>query len=187
MEDRQIIALYWQRDTAAIEETSQKYGSYCFSVADRILQNPQDSEECVNDTWLRAWNAMPPHKPAKLSAFLAKITRNLAFDRYTARSAEKRGGGEMALVLEELAECVPSHSDVARDYEYQELVNAVQSFAVALPGRECNVFLRRYFYAEAVSEIAKRYALTQNHVMVMLSRTRKKLRTFLEKEGFLNG
>ncbi len=187
MEDSQIIALYWQRDTAAVEETSRKYGSYCFSAAERILQNKQDSEECVNDTWLKAWNAIPPHKPAKLSLFLAKITRNLAFDRYAACSAEKRGGGEIALVLEELAECVPGRCDVARDYEYRELVAAIQKFAVTLPKRECNVFLRRYFYTDTVAEIAGRYGLSQNHVMVMLSRTRKKLRTFLEKEGFLNG
>ncbi len=187
MEDSQIIALYWQRNTAAIEETNKKYGSYCFSVAEHILQNNQDAEECVNDTWLRAWNAIPPQKPAKLSSFLAKIIRNLALDRYTARCAEKRGGGELALVLEELAQCIPAACDVAREYEYKELVTAIQKFAFTLPKRECNVFLRRYFYTEAVAEIAGRYGLSQNHVLVMLSRTRRKLRKFLEKEGFLNG
>ncbi len=185
MEDSQIITLYWERDPDAIAETNRKYGSYCFSIANHILQNDQDSEECVNDTWLRAWNAIPPQKPARLSLFLAKITRNLSFDRFQARTAEKRGGGELTLVLEELAQCLPGQSDVAREYEYKELVESIRRFAANLPRRDCNVFLRRYFYTETVAEIAKRYGMTENHVMVILSRTRKKLKIQLNKEALL--
>ena len=143
MEDSRIIALYWQKNADAIQETNRKYGAYCFAIADNILHSREDAEECVNDTWLNAWNAMPPQKPARLRPFLAKITRNLAFNRYNARSAGKRGGGGLVLV-------------------------------------------RRYFFTEPVAEIAGRYGLTANHVMVILSRTRKKLRVHLVKEGFVN-
>lgn len=106
MEDSRIVELYWQKNADAIKETNSKYGAYCFAIADNILHNKEDSEECVNDTWLNAWNAMPPQKPTKLQMFLAKITRNLSFNRFNARSAEKRGGGEIVLVLDELAECL---------------------------------------------------------------------------------
>lgn len=106
MEDRQIVELYWQKNADAISETSSKYGAYCFTIADHILNNAEDSEECVNDTWLHAWNAMPPQKPNVLRMFLAKITRNLSVNRFNARGAEKRGGGEIILVLDELADCL---------------------------------------------------------------------------------
>ena len=111
MEDSKIVELYWQKNADAIKETDSKYGAYCFAIADNILRNKEDSEECVNDTWLNAWNAMPPQKPTKLQMFLAKITRNLSFNRFNARSAEKRGGGEIVLVLDELAECIPDGPD----------------------------------------------------------------------------
>ena len=106
MEDRQIVELYWQKNADAISETSSKYGAYCFTIADHILNNAEDSEECVNDTWLHAWNAMPPQRPNALRMFLARITRNLSVNRFNARSAEKRGGGEIILVLDELADCL---------------------------------------------------------------------------------
>ena len=121
MEDGQIIDLYWQRNTDAITETDIKYGAYCFTIAHNILNSREDSEECVNDTWLRAWNAMPPRKPDRLQMFLAKITRNLSFNRYNARTADKRGGGEIVLVLDELAECLASESDTESAYRLKEL------------------------------------------------------------------
>ena len=186
MEDSKIVELYWQKNEKAIKETNNKYGAYCYTIADNILHNREDSEECVNDTWLKAWNAMPPQKPTKLQMFLAKITRNLSFNRFNARSAEKRGGGEIVLVLDELAECLASESDVVSEYEVRELGRCIQKFVRALPERDCNVFVRRYFFTEPVAQIAKKYGLTENNVMVILSRIRTKLKNYLIKEGFWN-
>ena len=186
MEDSQIVALYWQRNSDAIQETAHKYGAYCFTIANNILYNTQDSEECVNDTWLNAWNAMPPQRPAKLQMFLAKITRNLSFNRFNARSAKKRGGAEIILVLDELSECLAGETDVEREYESKELGQCIRCFVLELPERDGNVFVRRYFFTESIIEIAERYGLTENHVMVILSRTRKKLKAHLEKEGFFS-
>ena len=185
MEDRQIVELYWQKNADAISETAKKYGVYCFKVAESILHNTEDSEECVNDTWLHAWNAIPPQKPDVLRMFLAKITRNLSLDRFNARNAEKRGGGEIALVLDELGECLGCGADTEAAYEAKELRQCIRYFVRTLPERDGNVLVRRYFFAEPVADIAKRYGLSENNVMVILSRTRKKLKTHLLKEGYL--
>ena len=185
MEDHQIVELYWQKNADAISETSNKYGGYCFAIADHILNNTEDSEECVNDTWLHAWNAIPPQKPNVLRMFLAKITRNLSVNRFKARSAEKRGGGEILLVLDELADCLAGETDVEREYEGRELEQCIRRFVRGLPERDGNVFVRRYFFTEPVAAVAERYGLTENNVMVILSRTRKKLRLKLAKEGYL--
>ena len=184
MEDKQIIELYWQRDEIAIEETSKKYGVYCLAIAENILNNQEDAMECLNDTWLKAWNAMPPQKPENLKLFLAKITRNLSLNRMEAQNAKKRGNGEFTLVLDELSECIASYSDVENTYLAKELGEIVRKFVRKLPEREGNVFVRRYFFMEPVAVIAKRYRMTENHVMVMLSRTRKKLKKYLVKEGY---
>ena len=186
MEDSRIVELYWQKNADAIKETDSKYGAYCFAIADNILHNKEDSEECVNDTWLNAWNAMPPQKPTKLQMFLAKITRNLSFNRFNARSAEKRGGGEIVLVLDELAECIASETDVASEYEAKELGQCIRRFVKALPERDGNIFVRRYFFTESITQIAQKCSLTENNVMVILSRTRKKLKAHLVKEGFFS-
>ena len=186
MEDNQIVELYFQRDADAIKETDSKYGSYCFAIADSILHNKEDSEECVNDTWLSAWNAMPPQRPKVLRMFLAKITRNLSFNRFNARNAEKRGGGEIHLVLDELAECIASESDTENEYLAKELEQCIKLFVRKLPEREGNVFVRRYFFTESISMIAKRYGKNDNNVMVMLNRSRKKLKAHLEKEGYFS-
>lgn len=186
MEDNRIIELYWNREADAIKETSNKYGAYCFSIANHILHSQEDAEECVNDTWLRAWNAMPPHKPKKLQMFLAKITRNLSFDCFHTRIAQKRGGGEIDLVLDELAECLASESDVAMEYEYKELGRFIRQFVNRLPVRERNIFLRRYFFTDPVADISARFGLSENNVMVILSRTRKKLKDYLQKEGLID-
>lgn len=185
MEDHQIVELYWQKNADAISETSSKYGGYCFAIADHILNNTEDSEECVNDTWLHAWNAMPPQKPNVLRMFLAKITRNLSVNRFKARNAEKRGGGEIIFVLDELEGCLADETDVEKAYEVRELEQCIRRFARELPARDGNVFVRRYFFTEPVAAIAERYGLTENNVMVILSRTRKKLRLKLVKEGYL--
>lgn len=186
MDDRRIIELFWERDPEAIREANRKYGAYCLSIAGRILKSPEDSEECLNDAWLRVWNAIPPERPARLRMYLAKIIRNIAFDRRCARSTKKRGGGEADLVLDELAECLAGESDVAGEYEYKELCGRVRQFVNALPSREGDIFLRRYFFTEPVAEIAARRGLSENHVTVILSRTRKKLKMTLQKEGLIN-
>ena len=186
MDDTRIIELYWRKDSQAITETNDKYGAYCFSIADNILHNHEDAEECVNDTWLNAWNAIPPQRPTRLRLFLARITRNLSFNRFHARVAGKRGGGEMTVVLDELAECLASESDVERDYEYQELGRSLHQFVQGLPERDANVFIRRYFFTETMSVIAERYDLTEKNVSVILTRTRKKLKLHLIKEGYID-
>ena len=185
MEDSQIIELYWQKNADAISETSSKYGAYCYTIADNILHSIEDSEECVNDTWLHAWNAMPPQKPNVLRMFLAKITRSLSVNRFNARSAEKRGGGEINLVLDKLADCLAGGTNVEAEYEVKELEQCIRRFVRGLPERDGNVFVRRYFFTEPVAAIAKRYGLTESNVTVILSRTRKKLKLKLAKEGYL--
>ena len=184
MDDNRIIELYWSRNENAIKETNLKYGNYCFTVADNILHNREDSEECINDTWLHAWNALPPQKPARLRIFLAKITRNLSFNRFNAQAAQKRGCGEINLVLDELAECIASESDVENEYAAKELGECIQKFVRTLSEQDGNVFIRRYFFTEPVKVIAQRYSLTENNVCVILSRTRKKLKAHLIKEEF---
>lgn len=185
MEDREIIELYFQRDERAITETDSKYADYCGTIANNILLNQQDAEECVNDTWLRAWNAMPPQRPGILRQFLAKITRNLSFDRYRATHAEKRGGSHLTVVLEELKDCVPGDGDPATQVELEELKAEMGRFLRRLPERERGIFLRRYFYGEEMSWIAQRYGLKETNVRLILSRTRKKLKEHLRKEGLV--
>ncbi len=143
MKDTQILDLYWARKEQAITETQQAYEGYCYSIAWHILYDREDSDECVNDTWLRAWNAIPPKRPGKLSLFLGTITRNLALDRWKKRHTVKRGGGEMTVALDELAECVPaavSTEDVVEAAELERLLNV---FLRTLSRRDCDIFLRR--------------------------------------------
>lgn len=185
MQDEQIVALYWNRNEQAIRETDKKYGAYCRSIAQNILHSLEDTEECVNDTWLRVWHAIPPQRPMILSAFLAKITRNLAFDRYKAQSAEKRGGGVTEAVLEELAECIGASHSAESHFFAKELGAVINRFVRTLPKREGNIFVRRYFFAETAEQIGGKYGMTSNHVTVLLSRCRRKLRAYLEKEGYM--
>lgn len=186
MEDSRIIELYFNRDQEAITATDEKYGAYCFSVAERILQNAEDSEECVSDTYLRAWNAIPPQKPKILRLFLAGITRNLAIDRYCSKNAEKRGGGEVSVVLDELSECIAAKDDVHADFVGKELGLCINEFLKTLPARDGNIFLRRYYFTEPIAIIAEKYGLRENNVTVILSRTRKKLKAHLIKEGYFD-
>lgn len=169
MDDQYILDLYWQRDSRAIEASQEKYGPYCLAVSRSILADHRDCEECVSDTWLHAWQAIPPHRPAALGMFLAKLTRRLSFNPWKANTAQKRGSGQLPLVLEELEQCVGREADPA----------------APLMAREGDVFTRRYFFTEAIPDIARRYGLTANHTAVLLSRTRKKLQQHLEEEGYL--
>ncbi len=185
MEDGAIVELYWERSEKAISATSEKYGSYCYSIAYGILSNAQDSEESVNDTYLEAWNSMPPHRPSVLSAFLGKITRRKAIDRWPARNAEKRGGGESALVLEELEGILPAGRDAESELEAAELSAAINSFVRSLPAVQRHVFVCRYWYIDSIQDISRRFGFSQGKVKTMLYRLRKKLLTYLEKEGIL--
>lgn len=184
MQDSAIISLFFRREEAAVAETRKKYGGYCYHIAHNILDSHEDSEECVADTLLRAWDVIPPQKPKYLKLFLAKITRNLAFDRCRAALRQKRGGGNIDAVLSELESCIAAPGGPADELEFRELSRQIAAFVEELPERERNIFLRRYFYTETVSGIAKRYHLTPNNVSVILSRTRAGLRQRLEREGF---
>ena len=185
MEDEKIIDLYWHRDERAIQETDLKYGRYCRTVIGRILPSAEDAEECLNDTWLHTWNAIPPTWPTVLRLFLAKIARSLAFNRYEANTARKRGGGEIDAVLDELAECVAAPGSVEDEILAKDLGRILDAYMRTLPEREAGIFLRRYFYTEPVAEIARRYGLSENNCMVILSRTRGKIRKYLKKEGLI--
>ncbi len=183
MDDSAILRLYLARDEAALDETARKYGAYCAAIARNILGSPEDTEECVNDTWLRAWNAIPPQRPSPLAGFLGAITRNLAFDRWQRERAGKRGGGQTALALEELAECV-SGQDAGGDLSLQELQAALRAFLDGLPSDRREIFLRRYWCVEPVGEIARRFGRTENQISTLLYRIRKKLRLYLTERGF---
>lgn len=184
MEDQKIIDLYWQRSEQAIMETDRKYGGYCFSVAYNILSNREDAEESVSDTYLAAWRAMPPKRPGILSSFLGKITRHLSIDRWRRRSAQKRGGGEVPLVLEELEHCVSGQESVEAALQRKELTIAINRFLDSLPRTERNMFLCRYWYADPVQDIADTFGFSAAKVNSMLYRTRQKLRRALAKEGY---
>lgn len=183
MEDRQIIALYFLRSEDAISATERKYGAYCFSIARNILQDPEDALEAVNDTYLGAWNAIPPHKPQSLAAFLGKITRRISINKWQAAHAQKRGGGEIPLALEELSECIPSPMDPEQAFAGKELSALLNRFVRELPETERKIFLCRYWYLEPVKVTARRFGFSQSKVKSMLFRTRNKLKTELEKEG----
>lgn len=184
MEDKQIIDLYWNRSEEAISETDTKYGPYCYKIAYNILTNKEDSEESVYDTYMDAWNAMPPHRPTLLASFLGKITRRISIDRWRGRTATKRGGREIDLALDELEWCVSDSRSLEDELDRKELIRAVNQFLSSLPVTERRVFLHRYWAMESIENIAVTYNFSQSKVASMLHRTRKKLRIILEKEGF---
>ena len=184
VEDKKIVELYWDRSERAIAETQTKYGRYCHSIAYNVLYSNEDAEECVNDTYVKAWNAMPPHQPTRLSTFLGKITRNLALDRYSQRRAQKRVVPGTELILDELAECIPSGegSDMSDELILRDAVNG---FLASLPKQTRVIFVRRYWYLSPVSDIARDLGLTESNVKVTLLRTRNKFKAYLEKEGIM--
>lgn len=184
MTDDKIIELYFARAEAAIEETDRKYGAYCLQISENILHCREDSEECVNDTWLKAWETIPPTKPRCFRLFLAKIVRNLSFNKYKEKYTDKRGNGEIALILDELEECIVGKNAVEDFCMAKELQKTLDAFVNVLPEKECNVFVRRYFYSDSIRDISKRYGLSENNIRVMLNRIRNKLRDKLEEEGF---
>lgn len=184
LKDTEILDLYFDRNEQAIAETQNKYGTYCFSIAYHILHDQEDSDECVNDTWMRAWNSIPPNRPDYLNIFLGTITRNLSFDRYKKKKAAKRGSGDLGVCLDELEECIPDTGSSTEDaVEAAELQRMINEFLKTLPEKDCNVFLRRYWYSEEYAEIAERYGMNLNSVKTTLFRTRGKLKAYLEKQG----
>ncbi len=183
MKDEAIVDLYWAREETAISESQSAYGNYCYSIAWHILYNKEDSEECVNDTWWKAWKAIPPTRPTCLGLFFGTITRNLSLDRWKGKHAMKRGNGEMYVALDELGECLPDGQNIEDAIEAKELGRMINAFLHTLPEKDCNVFLRRYWYVEEYAEIAKKYGMNLNTVKTSLFRTRAKLKVYLEQEG----
>ena len=180
MEDIKIIELFFSRDESALLQTSAKYGAYCSSIAFNVLGNSEDANECMNDTLLRAWNSIPPQKPENLKAYLGRIARNLAIDRYDRNTAEKRGGGQYELALEELAECVADTQDHSGASDLAQIINA---FLKKQEKEKRIIFVKRYFYMEPVKQIAKDMSLSESNVKTTLFRLRNSLREELSKEG----
>ena len=183
MDDKQIVDLYWERSEKAIDETEEKYGKYCYNIAYNILHNTQDSEECVNDTYMQAWNYIPPQRPHFLSSFLGKITRNLALNKYKYYTAQKRGLGKVNVVLEELAECLPAQTDTEKILEDKMVVDILNKFLEMQKPKTRKLFVRRYWYLDSIKEIANDYRISESNVKMTLLRTRNNLKDFMEKEG----
>ena len=184
MKDEAIIELFWARSEAAIDETDRAYGRYCHSIAYRILRVHEDAKETVNDTWLKAWNTIPPERPHHLKGFLGRITRQLSINRLERETAQKRGAGQYALALDELAECIPDRNLSEDLTDLTALRDALNRFLRGLSAEHRSVFLRRYWYAQSVAEIAAGCGMSESKVKSMLLRTRNRLRKMLTEEGF---
>ena len=185
MTDDEIIRLLEARREQAVEALSKEYGAYCRQIAFRLIKQPEDAEEIVNDVWLRVWNSIPPLRPDSLRHYLAKLTRNLSLDRVRRQTAEKRGGAELPLVLEELENCLPAGETPESSLSAKELGFAINRFLDTQPRRNQDIFLRRYFFSETVAEIASRYHMREDNVRLTLSRTRTKLKAYLKQGGYL--
>lgn len=185
MDDERIIDLYWQRNEQAITETDKKYGALCSSIAYGILASPEDTEECLSDTYMATWNSLPPQRPRLLRAYLGRITRNLSLNRMRNGSTRKRGGGELDLIYEELENCVAAGSGPEKCLEEKELIQAVEAFLAGLPREDRLMFLYRYWLAQPVKKIAMRMGCKPGRVNSALYRSRQKLIDHLEKEGLL--
>lgn len=184
MDDNRIVELYWQRSNEAVSRTISKYGKYLYSISYNILRNKEDAEESVNDTYTKAWFSMPPNRPTMLGTFLGKITRRLSIDKWRQGNAKKRGSGEIPLILEELDECIASENRVEQTVELKELADVINRFVTSLPQTEQQIFVCRYWYMDTIDTICKQFRFSESKVKSMLYRTREKLRTELEKEGY---
>ena len=184
MEDQEIVALYWQRSEDALRETAAKYEAYLTKIACNILTDTEDSRECVNDTYLAAWNSMSEHRPEMLSTYLGKITRQLSIDRFRKRHSLKRRASEYALSLSELEDSFADSATPEQALDSRLLAEAVNAFLRALPDRERNVFLGRYYFFDSVKEVAAYCGLSEANTKSILFRTRQKLKAYLESEGF---
>ncbi len=185
MDDAAIVALFWARSEDAIREAEKRYGSYCAAIAGRILSDPEDTRECLNDLWLAVWRSIPPQRPENLRCYLGKLIRNLAISRRRSTRRQKRGGGETELVLEELGECVSGGTEPEQALEARVLCEALDRWLAALPLRDRQLFVNRYFYVRSVPELAETAGMSRANVNSTLYRLRKKLREYLEKEGLV--
>ena len=185
MDDNTIIDLYWNRSEEAITQTDAKYGRYCYHIAYNILTNQEDAEESVSDTYMAAWNHIPPTRPNVLSTFLGRITRNLSISRWRSNGAQRRGGGETALAFDELQQCVSGKQSIESDLIAKEILQVLNRFLKDLPRENRIVFMRRYWYLEPIANIAANCGFSQGKVKTMLCRDRKKLKQMLTKEGYL--
>lgn len=182
--DIELIRLYQAGAEGAITESERRYGAYCLKIAMNVLGNAEDARECVNDVWLKAWNGIPQETPPDLQAYFGKLTRELAIDRRRRNHSEKRGGGEFALCLDELSECIPTKSDVETTVVQKELAQTLRRFLATLDEVPRRVFVCRYWYFDTVPEIAARFGFTRSKVTSMLHRTRKQLKTYLKECGY---
>lgn len=183
MEDFQIVDLYWARNEKAISESERKYGRMLKSLSHSILTSREDAEECVNDTYLAAWQSMPTERPSYLGAFLSKITRNLSIDRYRRSHREKRGGVDN--LMAELSECIPAGDSVEKEYENGRLASALNGFLYRLSPEKRAMFICRYFYSQSIGEIAARLGVSESNVKITLYRQREALRRMLEEQELL--
>ena len=183
MDDKSIVYLYWQRNERAIHETEARYGSYCRIIAYNVLADSEDAEECVNDTWLKAWNSMPSNRPSLLAPYLGKISRNLAISRLRKRNSLKRGNGTDNLAFEELSDCLDSGSNVEHEIEIKELTRFIRDFLATLEQEPRYIFIARYWYVASIEEIADKFGFTPSKVKMSLMRTRNQLRNYLEVNG----
>ena len=183
MEDGKIIDLYWARSQQAIAASEEKYGPYCHTIARRILDREEDAEECVNDTWLRAWNAMPPQRPGILSAFFGKLTRNLSLDRWRRNKAAKRGGSQVEIALHELEDCLPDRRSPDENLEAGETAALISAFLRRQSEADRALFVRRYFHLEPLDSLTRRFGMSMGQVKSKLHRMRGRLKLELEREG----
>ncbi len=184
MDDKKIVCMFLERDELALKEVSRKYGAYCTTIARNILHNNEDAEECVNDTYMRVWDSIPPNKPAALGAFLGKITKNLALNRVDSLQCEKRGGKDVSVPFEELDEFISGNDSVEGESEFNEMVDEINAFLETLPAKKRMIFVARYWQYEKLSEIAECFGMAQSSVASSLGRTCRKLRDYLIKRGY---
>lgn len=187
MEDKEIVDLFWNRMEIAVQEVAKKYSGYCQYIANSILDNVEDSKECINDTWLKAWNSIPPNRPENLAAYLGKLTRTTAIDYRRKNNRKRRGGKEIELVIEELADTLPDQSSVDRAIEEKELSQQINKFLGTLSQFDRNVFVCRYWYLEPIQTIARNAESSESKIKSNLYRTRNKLKAYLETEGYYVG
>lgn len=182
MNNQDIIELFWQRSEQAIHETASKFTSYCYTIAWNLLGNAEDVKECLNDTWLAAWNRIPPERPVNLAVYLGRITRNIAMDRYDYYHADKRNC-DLNQVLSEMEECTVTVDSVQKQYEEGETARLISRFLIEQEMKKRVMFVRRYWYGDSISIIAERFGMSQSKVKSILYRMRKALKVYLEEEG----
>ena len=183
-EDSRIIELYFERNESAVAETDKKYGAYCMTVSKNILGNEEDAKECLNDTYLAAWNSIPPKIPEKLSLFLGKITRNLSLNRYRKNETKKRGGGPADIVFDEIGEIISGSENPEEKFERKEIIGAVNEFLRTLPEEKRSIFICRYWYFDSIEDIAARFGKKESGIYSSLERTRKNLWKYLSERGY---